>query len=160
MDELIEKSCYRSRPPYYIAVLFAAVKILGLINIILQLLWLHWMIGSDYLFFGFEILLDLLRGKDWKISSHFPRLTLCDFDIRTLGNVHHHTVQCVLPINALNEKIFIFLWFWMVLLICASIINISYWARIYWRSDRLDFYIIRSLISSRSGLSFRVNIKN
>ena len=52
--------------------------------------------GNKYILFGFELAKDLFQGRDWTESGTFPRVTLCDFDLRRLGNMHRYTVQCML----------------------------------------------------------------
>ena len=62
---------------------------------------------NDY---GAYIVERLLRGQDWTQSERFPRVTLCEFEIRRQSRLHNYVVQCTLTINLFNEKIFLFVW--------------------------------------------------
>jgi hypothetical protein len=42
------------------------------------------------------------------------------------GSVQNHDALCVLPLNILNEKIFIFLWFWFIILSLLSGLALLY----------------------------------
>ena len=45
----------------------------------------------------------------------FPRMTKCTFHkFGASGEVEKHDALCILPLNIVNEKIYIFLWFWSV----------------------------------------------
>ena len=85
------------------------------------------------------------QSKDWTEDESyvaFPRVTLCDFRVRgqDLGNVQRYSVQCVLPINAYNEKIYAFLWFWMVFVAMAGAASLLQWiVRSLSGSDRRRF---------------------
>ena len=107
----------------YVSMLYVFVKFLYLFNVIAQLYIMNRFLGSEYTFWGWEVsvpvvhdetsvqtLTDLWSGREWAESGVFPRVTLCDFRIRRLANIHRYTVQCVLMLNMFNEKIFLFLW--------------------------------------------------
>jgi innexin len=50
---------------------------------------------------------------------------MCHFQVRNLeDNIHDYIVQCALPINLLNEKIFIIIWFWYLYVAVASIFGV------------------------------------
>lgn len=111
----------------YLVALYFTVKVFYFINVISQLFLLNGFLGTDYHFYGIEIIRDVIQGSEWSAARRFPRVTLCDFQIRQMGQTHPHTVQCVLPINLFNEKIYIFLWFWMVFLAAATAISFVRW---------------------------------
>ena len=84
----------------------------------------------DFNVYGFEVMKTLLENGELSDTPRFPRVTLCDFDIRQLQNLQRYTVQCVLPINLFNEKIFIFLWFWLfvvAIVSCGSYVSWLYY---------------------------------
>ncbi|BFZ15646.1 hypothetical protein BsWGS_18684 [Bradybaena similaris] len=112
----------------YLTAFYLFVKVLYVANVISQFFLLNAFLSQDYNLYGFEVL-QMLGSSDseWKESTRFPRVTLCDFKIRQLQNIQTWTVQCVLPINLFNEKIFIVIWFWLVLVATFSCINFLTW---------------------------------
>nr|CAC69996.1 innexin [Chaetopterus variopedatus] len=111
----------------FIVILYIIVKILYLINVVGQLFLLNAFLGTDYHLYGFQIVDKLIKDENIIVSSRFPRVTMCDFRIRQLGNIHNHTVQCVLPINMFNEVIYIFVWFWLVFVAIVTAVNMILW---------------------------------
>lgn len=104
------------------------VKALYLCNAFGQLLLLNYFVGDNYTFYGIEVLKNLFLGIDMGESPRFPRSTLCSFKVREFGgNVHRHTVQCVLSINLFNEKIYLFFWFWLVFITFFTTLSILLW---------------------------------
>ncbi|CAD5116783.1 DgyrCDS5632 [Dimorphilus gyrociliatus] len=69
---------------------------------------------TDYTMYGLNTMSNIIFRGQWGLSKTFPRVTMCDFNIRIIGNVQRHIVQCTLPINMFNEKIFLVIWFWLV----------------------------------------------
>ncbi|PIO65181.1 putative innexin-3, partial [Teladorsagia circumcincta] len=110
----------------YVSMLYLFVKFLYLVNIFTQFYILNSFLGSDYTFWGFQTFRDLWNGREWLDSGVFPRVTMCDFKIRRLANTHKYTVQCVLMINMFNEKIYLFIWFWFLLVAISTAINFFY----------------------------------
>ena len=50
--------------------------------------------GSNYHGYGIEVLRNLLSGRECCRSARFPRVTMCDFEIRTMADhIHKHTIQ-------------------------------------------------------------------
>ncbi|CAH8826020.1 unnamed protein product [Trichobilharzia szidati] len=106
--------------------------------------------------FGLTVANHIRAGRDWPETILFPRVAYCRVPgIRLVGAENAYTAQCALPINMLNEKIYIFFWFWICFLIAASIFSLVLWLiRMVIAPRRKDF-IKRFLrikgIRSRSG---------
>ncbi|ETN76869.1 innexin unc-7 family protein [Necator americanus] len=90
----------------YLTFLYLGIKLLFLINVLVQMILLSRFLQTNSQgFYGYGILWDLVTGQGWTESPNFPVVTYCDMEIRILGNIQRHTVQCVLVINIFTEKV-------------------------------------------------------
>uniref|UniRef100_F1L583 Innexin n=1 Tax=Ascaris suum TaxID=6253 RepID=F1L583_ASCSU len=113
---------------FFISLMYLVTKALYLINVILQLYILNKFLRTDkYQWYGIGVIQDILSGSEWGSSGYFPRVSLCDFTVRQVGNIQRYSVQCVLVINMFNEKIFVLLWFWFMILTILTIFSFLYW---------------------------------
>jgi innexin len=62
--------------------------------------------GHNYHWIGIDTIKRWWNSQDIQALERFPRITMCKFTIRTLGdNIQPFDVQCLLPINIYNEKV-------------------------------------------------------
>lgn len=115
--------CGRHYGNYFIT-LNIFVRLLYFLNAFGQLFLLNEFLGNKFYLYGYESIAAFVDGNDWTISPRFPRVTHCDIEIRQITNIQRWTLQCVIPINLYNEKIFLFMWFWCVLLSVLSGFNL------------------------------------
>lgn len=96
--------CVQKRWANYVTLLYVFIKMLYLGNVVLQVFMLNSFLGTDNLFYGFHILRDLLNGREWEVSGNFPRVTMCDFEVKQRGLVsvlknvlrYEYWVMCII----------------------------------------------------------------
>merc|ERR1712004_236965 len=116
------------------------IKILYIMNAIGQIFIMDLFLGNNFHLYGIEALNLWARGEDIGESTRFPRVTMCDFKVRLLGNIQRHTVQCVLPINLFHENVYLIVWFWMVFVVLYSVYSLVMWiGQSAFRIDRHRF---------------------
>jgi hypothetical protein len=118
--------------------MYFTVKILYVINTLIQFFLLNAFLSFNFTSYGFTAINKLFRSEQWFESPRFPRVTMCDFMVRRLGsNQHWYAVQCTLPINLYNEKIFLLIWLWLIILTILNILSIISWIIALKRKRRL-----------------------
>jgi len=95
-------------------------ELLCFVNIVGQLFLIDSFLGGEFLTYGPRVLqyseMDQAERVDPMIYV-FPRMTKCTFHkFGSSGTIERHDAFCLLPLNILNEKIFITIWFWFVIL--------------------------------------------
>lgn len=122
--------CGRCRGNLYFGhtVIYFIIKLVYFFNALIQFFLLNAFLSFNFVTYGPEGFRKLLSEEIWFESPRFPHVTMCDFMVRRLGsNQHWYAVQCTLPINIFNEKIFLGVWLWLIILMVVNFISIISW---------------------------------
>jgi len=99
---------------------------LSLANIIFQLYITNKFFDGEFLSYGLRVLHISEQNQDDRIDPMvfvFPKVTKCTFHkFGSSGTIQRHDTLCVLPLNIVNEKTYIFIWFWFIIL--ATLLSI------------------------------------
>lgn len=97
---------------------------LNFLNVCFQMYLVDAFLGGTFSTYGLDVLRYTEMEQDDRsdpMIKVFPRMTKCTFHrYGSSGDVQRHDALCILPVNIINEKIYIFLWFWFVFLAVIS----------------------------------------
>uniref|UniRef100_A0A914BW62 Innexin n=1 Tax=Acrobeloides nanus TaxID=290746 RepID=A0A914BW62_9BILA len=111
----------------YVANMYIVTKLLFILNLVVQFLMMNQFLGQNDPGWGIKLARDIMNGENWAETGNFPRISICDFTVRSMGNVHRFSIQCVLVLNMFNEKIFLFLYWWFLIICLFTIIELFIW---------------------------------
>lgn len=108
------------------AIRYFCCECLCLVNIIVQLYLMNKFFDGEFLSYGLRVMNYSNEGQEQRADPMvyiFPRLTKCNFfKYGPSGSIQKLDSLCVLPLNVVNEKTYIFIWFWFMIL--ASLLTI------------------------------------
>nr|XP_031829037.1 innexin shaking-B isoform X1 [Nomia melanderi] len=121
-------------------------EVLALVNVVGQMFLMNRFFDGAFLTFGIDVLRFLESDQEDRVDPMiyvFPRMTKCTFyKYGVSGEVERHDAVCILPLNVVNEKIYVFLWFWFLFLGVLSFITVLYRIVIIF-SPRTRVYLLR-----------------
>lgn len=102
---------------------------MNVINICANIYLTNLFLSGSFLTYGIKVL-KYQQNHSYQFNPMevtFPRLTKCNFyKYGSSGTVQHIDVMCILAQNVLNDKIYLFLWFWFFILAILSITGFIY----------------------------------
>ncbi|XP_043211423.1 innexin inx2-like isoform X2 [Amphibalanus amphitrite] len=103
---------------------YVLCETLNLLNTVLQLVVTDSFLGGQFLGYGPRVVQYLRHGAeedDDPMNQVFPRLTKCTFyRFGAGGSLERFDALCVLSINVVNDKIYLTVWFWYIVLIALG----------------------------------------
>lgn len=95
---------------------------MGMLNVIIPEFWSRYSQAISALLAG--------DPKNWMLHSEliFPIEAKCTYEpYGASGSLQKFDALCLLPLNILNQKLFIIIWIWYIVQLITSVLNLLYW---------------------------------
>jgi len=122
------KEDLRTHGGYFIN--FFLCELLTLVNVIVQIYFTDMFLGYQFTTYGLEVVRMTTADPETRadpMNVVFPKVSKCTFHMYgPSGTVTKHDSMCILALNIINEKIFVFLWFFFVILAVVTALSLIY----------------------------------
>jgi len=121
---------------------------MNFINITLNIFVVNLYLKGSFLTYGPRVLMYQLSEKEeWGVNPFttlFPKMTKCTLELfGPSGSVVNHDGLCVLPINVLNERIYLLIWFIFFPLFFITLIDQVFWLFIVLNKTYRNKFLLR-----------------
>ncbi|KDR11526.1 innexin inx7-like [Zootermopsis nevadensis] len=107
---------------------FVISEVINAANLVVQIYITDVFLGGTFLNLGRDVLRADGTSEESPLDLVFPKVTKCNFrKYGPSGSLQLHDALCVMALNVVNEKIYVFLWFWFVVLCVLTL------AALLWR---------------------------
>lgn len=97
-------------------------EILNLIHIFIQFKFMDWFLGGNFWSYGWTI---ATSSESRPMEKVFPTMTKCRFyKYGPSGDIAHYDNLCILPLNIINEKVYLLIWWWLIFLTIITVASI------------------------------------
>ncbi|KAK2723676.1 innexin inx2-like [Artemia franciscana] len=130
--QILLRNCFRNnlRANNMYAWVYFICEILNCLNVFFQAYLIDIFLGYEFTKYGIEVVQFLYQHPKDRIdpmSRIFPKQAKCTaYNWGGTGTIQKVDILCLLPLNIYNEKIFVFLWFWFIVLFCLSLLVLFY----------------------------------
>lgn len=126
---------------------FFLCEVLNFINVVAQIYFMDFFLDGEFTTYGSDVVkfteMEPEERED-PMARVFPKVTKCTFHkYGPSGSVQKFDGLCVLPLNIVNEKIYVFLWFWFIILTFLSGLSLVYRAAVVC-GPQLRLYLLRA----------------
>jgi len=106
----------------------AIAEAIYLLNALGNIYLMDVFLGGEFSTYGLQVASMMQEDPENRVdpmSTVFPRVTKCTFKkFGPSGSLQTHDSLCVLPVNIINEKIYVFLWFWLLVLTVVTMVGL------------------------------------
>nr|CAH8699592.1 Innexin 4 [Procambarus virginalis]DAZ89883.1 TPA_exp: innexin4 [Procambarus virginalis] len=130
------------------SVLYFVCEVLNLVNVVGQMFLMNLFLGGFFMKYGIKVI-SFLTSDDTKrndaLMETFPRMTKCIFHLfGASGEIEKKDALCVLPQNIINEKIYLVMWFWFIILTIITILQVL-WQLVIFNSPTVRVRLLQRL---------------
>ncbi|XP_025421571.1 innexin inx2-like [Sipha flava] len=109
---------------------FFLCEFLNFVNVIAQICFMDHFLDGEFSTYGTDVLKFTEMEPEERgdpMARVFPKVTKCTFHkYGPSGSIQKLDGLCVLPLNIVNEKIYVFLWFWFLFVAALSGLHLVY----------------------------------